>query len=126
MLVLGGIPGKLTKSQLQRENYFSAATNVANLGETCFNGQITYDKEIDGFPMSGFGPTGVEVFAPGNRNPFGVVVHSNGNVYGTDNGPNNGFGRMATDCTDDPAAIDNPNLIPGIPDEYEKDKLNVS
>ena len=79
----GGIPGQLSSSQLQKENYFSAATLVANLGESCFEGDITYDSDIEGFPTSGFGPTGVEVFAAGNRNPFGIVLHSNGYLYGT-------------------------------------------
>ena len=79
----GGIPGPLSGSQKMRENYFSAATLVANLGESCFNGNLAYDAAIDGYPIAGFGPTGVEVFAPGNRNPFGIIFHSNGKVYGT-------------------------------------------
>jgi hypothetical protein len=29
------------------------------------------------------GPNGVEVFAAGTRNPYGVYVHSNGKVYAT-------------------------------------------
>jgi len=86
----GGIKGQLSRSQQMVENYFSASTMIVNLGETCFNGAITYNAEVEGTPITGFGPTGVEVFAPGNRNPFGIVMHSNGYLYGTDNGPNEG------------------------------------
>jgi glucose/arabinose dehydrogenase len=111
----GGIPGELSTSGTQRENFFSAATLVANLGQGCFNGQITYDAVVDGSPVTGFGPNGVEIFAAGNRNPYDLVLHSNGYLYGTDNGPNNGFGDMATGCG------------PGefIPDKSDSDKLNL-
>jgi len=86
----GGKPGQLSRSQKMNENYFSASTIVANIGEPCFEGTITYSSDIGGRPTKGFGPTGVEVFAPGTRNPFGIVMHSNGYLYGTDNGPNPG------------------------------------
>jgi len=79
----GGVPGGLSSSNIMGENYFSASTIVAHMGETCFDGDIAYDADIDGFPIAGYGPTGVEVFAAGTRNPFGVVLHSNGNLYGT-------------------------------------------
>jgi hypothetical protein len=67
-----------------KENYFSGAILVANMGVQGFNGFITYDAPDNGNPIigSGFGPNGVEVFAAGFRNPFGVYVHSNGKVYG--------------------------------------------
>ena len=110
----GGIPGQLSGSQKQRENYFSAATLVANLGPG-FDGFITYDAEEDGNPITGFGPQGVEIFASGMRNPFGIVYHSNGNLYGTDNGPNLQYGDMATGCG------------PGeqIPDVKDVDEINL-
>jgi IPT/TIG domain/Glucose / Sorbosone dehydrogenase len=98
-----------------RESYFSAAVLVANLGRPNFSGVITYDASIDGNPLTGVGPNGVEVFAAGLRNPFGVVYHSNGNIYATDNGPNTGYGAMATGCSSGQQ----------IADEYEKDKLNL-
>jgi IPT/TIG domain/Glucose / Sorbosone dehydrogenase len=80
------------------ENYFSAAVLVANMGVPGFNGSITYHAPDNGNPITAFGPSGVEVFAAGLRNPFGVFVHSNGNVYATDNGPNAGYGDVSVDC----------------------------
>ena len=83
----GGIPGPLTRNGVQKENYFSAATNVAYLSDVNFNGNIQYSAADDGVPTT----TGVEVFASGERNPFGICLHSNGYLYGTDNGPNLGY-----------------------------------
>jgi glucose/arabinose dehydrogenase len=111
----GGLPGPLSASQLMIENYFSAAILIANLGQPGFNGFITYDKPNDGNPINGFGPKGVEVFGAGTRNPFRVLKHSNGNIYATDNGPNPGFGYMATGC----------GASQSIPDMYSFDELNL-
>ena len=97
------------------ENYFSGAVLVAHIGKANFNGFIKYDKTNDGTPISGFGPDGVEVFASGLRNAFGIVMHSNGKLYATENGPNKGFGDMATGC--------NPGEF--IPDEETDDELNL-
>ena len=55
------------------------------MADSGFTGEITYDAPDDGVPNS---DCGVEVWAAGQRNPFGIVLHSNGNLYGTDNGPN--------------------------------------
>jgi glucose/arabinose dehydrogenase len=111
----GGIPGELSRNLLMSENYFSAAILVANLGKPTFNGFITYNAANNGNPVSGFGSNGVEVFASGLRNPFGIVLHSNGKIYATENGPNPGFGDMATGCG------------PGqyVPDKYDSDELNL-
>jgi hypothetical protein len=111
----GGIPGELSRSLLMSENYFSAAVLVANLGKPAFNGFITYNSANNGNPVGGFGPNGVEVFASGLRNSFGIVMHSNGKIYATENGPNPGFGDMATGCG------------PGqyVPDVYDSDELNL-
>jgi IPT/TIG domain/Glucose / Sorbosone dehydrogenase len=79
----------------QKENYFSAATLVAYLADPDFDGNIKYDKEDDGNVIHGFG---VEVYAAGLRNPFGLTLHSNGYLYATDNGPNLGYGDMKTGC----------------------------
>ena len=86
----GGVPGSLSGSGRLKENYFSAATNVADLAHPSFDGFIEYDAPDDGSPVNA---TGVSVFAPGLRNPFGLTLHSNGNLYGTDNGPNTGYGK---------------------------------
>ena len=110
-----GIPGELSRDKLMTENYFSGAMLIAHVGKPNFNGFITYDAKNNGNPVNGFGPNGVEIFASGLRNSFGVVMHSNGKLYATENGPNPGFGNMATGCK------------PGqfIPDEYGDDELNL-
>jgi len=63
------------------------ATVVAYLADPNFEPNIQYDAPDDGLPMT----YGVEVFAPGLRNPFGICLHSNGFLYGSDNGPNLGY-----------------------------------
>jgi hypothetical protein len=45
-------------------------------------------------------PTGTEVFAAGLRNTFGLVLHSNVELYRTENGSNHGYGAMQTGCSD--------------------------
>jgi glucose/arabinose dehydrogenase len=83
----GGVPGKLSGSGQQKDNYFSASTVVADLANPSFDGFIEYDAPDDGSPIN---MVGVSIFAPGQRNPFGITLHSNGYFYGTDNGPNSG------------------------------------
>jgi glucose/arabinose dehydrogenase len=87
----GGIPGQLSGSLVQKENYYSAATLVAHIKDPKFDGVIAYDADDDGTPISG---TGIEIFCTGNRNPFSITLHSNGYLYGTDNGPNLGYGTF--------------------------------
>jgi glucose/arabinose dehydrogenase len=86
----GGVPGRISGSGIQKESYFSASTVVADLSNPSFNGNIQYDAPDDGSPINSIG---VSVFAPGQRNPFGIVFHSNGFLYGTENGPNEGYGK---------------------------------
>jgi hypothetical protein len=38
-----------------RENFFSAAVLVANMGQPGFDGNIKYSSQIDSDPISGFG-----------------------------------------------------------------------
>ena len=77
-----GMPGQLTSRQLQKESFYSAALVVAQLSDPAFDGAITNDSPDDGAPVGGYG---IEVFSAGFRNPYGIVQHSNGNLYGTDN-----------------------------------------
>lgn len=77
---------------MQKENYYSAAVLVAYINKPGFNGTITYDADDDGTPVGG---SGVEIFTSGNRNAFGITLHSNGNLYVTDNGPNLGYGKCS-------------------------------
>ena len=108
-----GIPGRLTGRRLQKENPLSASTIVAQLTDPRFDGKIRYDAADDGNIIGGYG---VRVFASGQRNSFDITLHSNGKLYATDNGPNNGFGKRATGCgprqeDDDPEEADKLNLI---------------
>jgi IPT/TIG domain/Glucose / Sorbosone dehydrogenase len=90
----GGIPGKLSSSQLLKENFLSAAINVAYLSHPDFDGSIEWSALDDGNMIA----KGIDVYAHGLRNPYSVTLHSNGKLYGTDNGPNPGYGRMSTGC----------------------------
>jgi len=104
-----GVPGALSSSGQQQEDLFSAATIIArNVNSPTFDGHITYD--VNGDQTGGFD---VSVFAAGMRNPFDLVYHSNGKLYGTDNGPNYGFGKRSISCTEEG------------PDPFEADKLNL-
>jgi glucose/arabinose dehydrogenase len=107
-----GVPGKLTGKQVQKDNYYSSATVMAKVSDPLFNGAISYDKIDDGIPNGGYG---IEVFAAGTRNPFGICLHSNGNLYATDNGPNVGYGDRMIGC----------GLGQTLPDVTESDKINL-
>jgi len=74
-----GVPGPISSREDLDEGYFSAATLVAYLARENFDGFITYD-DATGLPITGLD---VEVFASGQRNPFDIVMHSNGNIYAT-------------------------------------------
>jgi Malectin domain/Glucose / Sorbosone dehydrogenase/IPT/TIG domain len=108
----GGIPGPLTSKSLQKDTVLNSAILVAYLSKPGFNGTITYDAEDDGNQIGALGF--VEVYAPGVRNPFGMVLHSNGNLYVTDNGPNLAYGAMAMGCKGE-----------SIPDTEEEDRLHL-
>lgn len=108
-----GVPGSLSGSRLLKESPLSGATLVAYLSDPDFDGNLSYDAEDDGNVIGG---KGVKVYASGQRNSFDITLHSNGNLYATDNGPNNGYGRRSTGCAvgndaSDPAERDKLNLI---------------
>lgn len=85
---VGGIP----------ESPLSAAIVIAKLSKgTAFDGKILYNQYAN--PGTATVTSGdVEVFAHGVRNVFGMTRHSNGKVYAMDNGPNPGYGKVATGC----------------------------
>ncbi len=92
----------------------SAAVLVANPSAPGFDGNITYDPPntygTDVDQISG----DVSVYASGLRNPYDIIVHSNGRIYVTDNGPNFGIGPASTGCLTegpDPEFPDELNLI---------------
>jgi glucose/arabinose dehydrogenase len=80
-----GLPGKSSRSGQLIESFYSSSNVVARMASPGFNGAIQYNTLTDGIPDNN---VGVEVFVPGLRNPFGLVLHSNGYLYATDNGPN--------------------------------------
>lgn len=79
------------------ETPLSAAILIAPIGEAGFNGVITYDQLSDQANAKQTGGD-VSVYATGFRNCFGLTVTSKGEVWGTDNGPNVGFGAISTGC----------------------------
>jgi glucose/arabinose dehydrogenase len=90
-----GLPGALSSSQTQKENVLSAAILVAYVNRPDFDGVLKYDALDDGNLIGG---NGVELYSVGLRNPFGLIQHSNGNLYTNDNGPNVGFGDVVLGC----------------------------
>jgi glucose/arabinose dehydrogenase len=70
------------------ETPLSAAILIADVNDPGFDGTVTYSPA--GPPANhNVDQTGgdVSVFASGTRNPYDLVVHSNGSIYSTDNGP---------------------------------------
>lgn len=57
---------------------------------------IKYSNLLE--PSNSTASGGCSIYAAGFRNTFGSQLHTNGNLYATDNGPNAGFGDMSTDC----------------------------
>ena len=70
------------------ETPLSGAILVADVHEPSFDGNVTYSSSApptdDNVDQTG---GDISVFAPGLRNPYDLVAHSNGRVYATDNGP---------------------------------------
>lgn len=87
---------------------------VADVAAGGFNGNITYSTPniySDTVQQTG---GDVSVYAPGFRNPYDLVWHSNGYLYATDNGPNGGYGPPSLTCFTqgtDAAALDELNLV---------------
>lgn len=93
----------------------SAALLVADVHDPGFNGAITYSPANE-YSVTVDQVTGdVSPFAVGLRNPYDIVFHSNGVLYNTDNGPNNGYGPGSATCSttfgSDAQAADELNII---------------
>jgi len=94
------------------ETPLGGAILTADIYAPGFNGAVTYDVYQATASVNQTGGD-VSVFAPGLRNPYDIVLHSNGRMYATDNGPNDFFGEgSAQGC----AQTDN-GLNPQGPDE---------
>jgi glucose/arabinose dehydrogenase len=93
----GGVPGEMSKSRTLKENFLSGAINVAYLSHPDFDGDIKWSAPDDGNMIA----KGIDIFAAGLRNPFGMEFHSNGKLYAQDNSANAGYGDYSTGCGDD-------------------------
>jgi N-acetylneuraminic acid mutarotase len=105
---MGGLP----------ESPLSAAIVKVRLTDPGFNGAVQYrvtttgainNDQVSGQIVDVVPGVDVAVHVPGLRNPYDVVWHTRGRLYGTDNGPNSGFGAASTSATtqaSDPTAPD--------------------
>ena len=93
----------------------SGAILVADVHAPAFNGTITYSPaDVYSTTVQKTGGD-VSVYAPGLRNPYDIIFHTNGVFYNTDNGPNNGYGPGSATCNttfaNDANAADELNII---------------
>ena len=86
---IGGVP----------ENPLSGSIVIANYLAPGFDGAVKYDQ-YDNPATSAVVSGDVETYVVGVRNSFGIVTHSNGRAYATDNGPNTNFGASSVSCTE--------------------------
>jgi hypothetical protein len=98
------------------------AVNLNEIGETTYDLPTLNDEDRDdlqdgnpGFedPNDPFGgnrgknmamwqeDSPVQVYASGFRNPYDLLLKSNGKIYLFDNGPNGGYGSLPENCTND-------------------------
>jgi len=98
-----------------QETPLSAAILVADIHAPGFNGTVTYnppgEPADDNVDQAG---GDVSVYAAGLRNPYDLVVHSNGKVYATDNGPLGASLLFSSTCSETgspPSPADELNLI---------------
>ena len=106
------------------ESSLSGAILVADLADPAFDGTILHQPPDEVGDAVDQVAGDVRVYASGFRNPFDLVLHSNGKIYATDNGPNLDDGAQSVSCDDfrapdnafgtfglDPVAPDELNLI---------------
>jgi glucose/arabinose dehydrogenase len=89
--LIGGIP----------ESPLSGGILKAFTSRPSFNGLVQLRNRVTNLPVDDqrfaedavLAPgVDIEVFAPGMRNPFDLLVHTSGAIYATDNGPNVNYG----------------------------------
>lgn len=90
------------------ESPLSAAVVKARLSKPGFNGTVTYVNSSNGLPNNNsvFGDSvdvasgvDLEIYSSGFRNVFDILWGTRDQLYGTDNGPNVGFGPFSTGPT---------------------------
>lgn len=87
------------------ETPLSAALLVADLSDPDFDGALVYDRP-EATAETNLVSGDVAVFAAGLRNMYDFVLHSNGNIYGIDNGSSEPVPASA-DCQAPAAPPDN-------------------
>ena len=92
-----GLPGV---PFLRAEVPLSGAVLVANPSAPGFDGNITYDPPAPNVYATTVDQVSgdVSVYASGLRNPYDLIIHSNGRIYLTDNGPGGNDGDASTGC----------------------------
>ena len=95
---LGDVPesplsGAIVKARITKLG-FNGTIQYVNTSGGGFNSDQVFGGSVDVAPG-----VDVDVFAPGLRNPFDLVLSTNGLLYGTDNGPNTSFGEASTSAT---------------------------
>ncbi len=93
------------------ETPLSAAILIADVSDAAFNGAITYEPPGEATDTAELASGDVRVFAAGFRNVYDLVVHSNGNIYATDNGPNAPDGDASTGCATASQGVHGPDEL---------------
>ncbi len=79
------------------ESPLSGASLIAYVNKQPFDGRVQYSSSDPGTAKQTAG-FDVQVFMSGWRNSFGINLHSNKNLYATDNGASRPFGEMSITC----------------------------
>lgn len=74
--------------------------------------QIKYDNYAEPEKAKIIAGNECSLYATGIRNSFGMILHTNGQLYVMDNGPNAGFGDFTVDCDKDTKPAQN------VPDKF--------
>ncbi|OSX75613.1 hypothetical protein BU14_0229s0001 [Porphyra umbilicalis] len=82
------------------ESPLSAAVLIADVNAPGFDGAITYNSTAEERYAVQTGGFDVAIYATGLRSAFGSTVHTSGELYVTDNGPNELFGDEVFDGCD--------------------------
>jgi len=80
------------------ETPLSGAYLIADVRKPGFDGAVTYNATTNERYSVQTGGFDVKTYAVGLRNSYDGTLHTNGNLYATDNGPNGGFGDQALGC----------------------------
>ena len=93
------------------ETPLSAAILIANVADPEFDGAIVYEPPGEASDTAAIAGGDVRVFAAGFRNVYDLVLHSNGNVYATDNGPNAPNGDASKGCANTSQGVHGPDEL---------------